>query len=378
MNIDVRTRSKGTVYRACFGSGKDRRYKSFARKADAQRWLTQMQAELLGMGGTSQGSTHHSSVLSSAMAPLSFLDLFKLFQETYANLNQQPGTRRRETQIVKQYLHPYFGEKNAVIFTQADINQYLLMEVRAGKLKSSSINKHHQVIHKVFAWAVKRGLMTFNPASGISKLPTPDTVYGASYQFLEGGDLAKAIEKARSLYPKEFPVIFAAATTGMRMGELCALRKKDFIDSTANPVFVVQRTYCRAIRGFKDTNKSKKARVVPVSDQLLAVLKPLSGSKGPNVLLFFDTEEEARRIRETLLRKWQRVQKSCGITALNFHALRHTYATQFLTYGGNQFALQRILGHSNAKVTDKYSHFSQALMESSRNVIQIPAAIPAA
>ena len=74
---------------------------------------------------------------------------------------------------------------------------------------------------------------------------------------------------------------------------------------------------------------------------------------------------------KNLYKKWRRAQKQSGLKPRCFHALRHTYATQFVTNGGNLFALQRILGHSNAKITDKYSHFSQALIESSRNVIQI-------
>jgi integrase len=104
----------------------------------------------------------------------------------------------------------------------------------------------------------------------------------------------------------------------------------------------------------------------------LELLKPLAATKKKEDLIFFDSLEEARPIRNTLHKKWVRAQKLAGVKPRSFHALRHTYATLFLSHGGASFALQRILGHSNARITDKYSHFSRSLVESSRNIIQLP------
>jgi integrase len=142
-------------------------------------------------------------------------------------------------------------------------------------------------------------------------------------------------------------------------------------DNLDHPVIAVKRTYDAAIKDFKDATKGGNARIVPASDQLLEVLKPLAAIKQPNDFLFFDSRGEAIRIWGGLNRKWERAQRACGIEPRKFHALRHTYATLFLSHGGSPFALQRILGHSSAKITDKYSHFSQQLIESSRNVVTL-------
>ena len=371
MNIDTRTRKKGTVYRACFGSGQQRVYATFTRKTDAQRWLVEQQAKSLHLNGATVGDETQTE------SSQTFGDLFHWFQETYASVRQEPGTRFREKQIADDYLIPYFGERDVSRISRADIEGYLRGLMKKGKQKAATINKHHQVIHKVFAWALKQGLSSRNPAFGLAKLPMKDSVYSADYKFLEAGDLLKALANVRTLYPKEFPVIYAAATSGMRIGELCALQRRDLLDSSSNPVIVVRRTYCRVIQDFKDSTKGKNARVVPVGDQLLEVLKPLCLAKKPDDLLFFGSKEAAIMAWKNLYKKWRRAQKQSGLNPRCFHALRHTYATQFVTNGGNLFALQRILGHSNAKITDKYSHFSQALIESSRNVIQIPLEPPA-
>jgi len=265
-----------------------------------------------------------------------------------------------------------FNQRGLNVLTRKDIQQYVYFEARRGKLTPATINKHHQVLHKSFAWAVKNGLMESNPAAGVSKLPTADSVYSPSFKFLEGADLLRALRKVQEIYPKEFPVLLTAACTGMRTGEVYALQRKDLLDSVQIPVLLIRRTFCGATRQFKDTTKGGSARVIPVSDQLLEVLKPLAAGKKASDLLYFESESEAKTTRNMLYKKWVRVQRLCGIEPRTVHALRHTYATQFLSHGGSTFALQRILGHSSAKITDKYSHFSQLMVDRSRNVVQIP------
>jgi integrase len=49
-----------------------------------------------------------------------------------------------------------------------------------------------------------------------------------------------------------------------------------------------------------------------------------------------------------------------GITGFRFHDLRHTFASHFVTRGGSLKALQEILGHSDYKMTQRYSHLSPA------------------
>lgn len=274
--------------------------------------------------------------------------------------------------ITKKHLLPYFGVRDVTKSKSKDIQQYLHFELRLGKRKPSTINKHFQVIYKVFAWAIKNGLMASNPAVGVAKLPTKDTVYSPDYRFLEGKDLENALIKAREIYPKEFPVIFTAVSTGLRLGEVCALLRRDLFDVITNPVLAVRRTYCGKSKQFKNSTKGGKARIVPIGNQLLAGLKTLVACKREGDFIFFENEKEAAATWNNIRVKWKRVQKKCGLEPRNFHDLRHTYATQFLSHGGSSFALQRILGHSNAKITDKYSHFSQALLESSRNIVQYP------
>jgi len=367
MNIEVLKTNNGTVYKATVGSREKRIRKTFKRKLDAERWVVAM-SQSPEVGAT---PNQRASDPTKKVAAFSFSELFRLFQNGYAEIQQERATQIREAKIVQDHLAPYFGDRDVSTLTCKDIQQYVYYEARRGELKPATINKHHQVLHKNFAWAVKNGLMDENPAAGISKLPIEDSVYSPNFKFLEGSDLFAAIRKVREVYPKEFPILFTAACTGMRIGEVCALQRKDLLDTVQNPVILVRRTFCSATRQFKDTTKGGNARVVPASDQLLSVLRPLAESKKASDLVFFESEAQAKTTRNILHKKWTRAQRLCGIEPRTVHALRHTYATQFLSHGGSTFALQRILGHSSAKITDKYSHFSEVMVERSRNVVQL-------
>ncbi|HLD99210.1 MAG TPA: tyrosine-type recombinase/integrase [Bdellovibrionota bacterium] len=369
MNIEVLKTKNGTVYKATVGSRENRIRKTFKRKLDAERWIVTMASQSPVPAPSQAEAT--AGPTGKKVAPLCFAELFRLFQNGYAEIQQDRATQIREGKIVQDHLAPFFESRDVSSLTRKDIQQYVYYEARRAKLKPATINKHHQVLHKTFGWAVKNGLMEENPAAGVSKLPIEDSVYSPNFQFLEGADLSRALKKVQEIYPKEFPILFTAACTGMRIGEVCALQRRDLLDAVQNPVILVRRTFCSATRQFKDSTKGGNARVVPASDRLLEILRPLAAERKPNDLLFFESESQAKTTRNILHKKWTRAQKLCGIEPRTVHALRHTYATQFLSHGGSTFALQRILGHSSAKITDKYSHFSEVMVERSRNVVQI-------
>ncbi len=71
---------------------------------------------------------------------------------------------------------------------------------------------------------------------------------------------------------------------------------------------------------------------------------------------------------------WRRVLRLARIEAFRFHDLRHTFASHFAMKGGNLYALAKILGHSNPKITmDRYAHLSPDFVNEQRRVMDAPA-----
>ncbi|MEQ4641219.1 tyrosine-type recombinase/integrase [Providencia rettgeri] len=92
--------------------------------------------------------------------------------------------------------------------------------------------------------------------------------------------------------------------------------------------------------------KGKRNRSIPISEELIAELPKVKGSK---------------RLFKSCYSAFRSALKRTGIELperQSSHVLRHTFASHFMMSGGNILVLQRILGHTDIKMTMRYSHFA--------------------
>ncbi|MBR1485871.1 MAG: site-specific integrase, partial [Synergistaceae bacterium] len=167
--------------------------------------------------------------------------------------------------------------------------------------------------------------------------------------------------------------ILLSLFTGLRIGELCALKWSDF--SFADKEFRVQRTMQRlhnlnensVRKTFIEIDAPKSPcslRKIPIPGELIKYLKSfyvegafvLSGSKNKFV--------EPR----TMENRFKSVLKKCGVEQINFHALRHSFATRCVELGFDVKSLSEILGHANVNITlNRYVHPSMKLKHVNMN-----------
>lgn len=132
---------------------------------------------------------------------------------------------------------------------------------------------------------------------------------------------------------------------GLRCGELLAL-KPSHVDGNRNLLIIKQA-------------KGKKDRIVPLSKKILVMLREYYATFKPSNYLF-----EGQKAGEPYdARSLQKVLKQALIKAnirkpVTLHWLRHSYATHLLEGGTNLRYIQEILGHSNPKTTQIYTHVS--------------------
>ena len=148
--------------------------------------------------------------------------------------------------------------------------------------------------------------------------------------------------------------------TGIRLGEICALRWEDV--SADGRVITIRRTLQRlhVSDGERktalvfDTPKSRSsARQIPVPTRLLERLRESRAAPGCYLLTGTEQPMEPRCIQ----RRFKSALKAAGVNDINFHALRHTFATNCIARGCDPATLARILGHSDVSVTlNTYVH----------------------
>lgn len=154
--------------------------------------------------------------------------------------------------------------------------------------------------------------------------------------------------------------------TGMRIGEICAL-KWDDIDLNKRIIYVrhtLQRIYIdkKNTKIIIDAPKSEKSiRNIPMSNMIYTKLKSMRENfSKDDFFLTGDSKSfmEPRGYQYT----FKKMLKECKIAERNFHCLRHTFATDCISVGMDVKSLSEILGHSDVSITlNRYVHSSDKI-----------------
>ncbi len=204
------------------------------------------------------------------------------------------------------------------------------------------------VLRSIFKDALRDGYILRNPIEGLKKISETSAIE-AYWTKSEIDQFLKA-----SFRDKHYDLILIALNTGMRKGELAGL-KWDRIDFSLDQI-TVSRT--RDNYELKETTKTKLKRIIPMNQIVrMTLLKLFQNRKGSDFV--FVSEDNSPISIHHLYRDFGLAQELAGIkNRIRVHDLRHTFASQFMMNGGNIFDLQKILGHTDIKMTLRYAHFS--------------------
>ena len=162
--------------------------------------------------------------------------------------------------------------------------------------------------------------------------------------------------KDHQCFSRYFPLILTAFTTGMRLGEIIALRKHNvsngYINVDTSIVYVKNVPY-------ETTPKTKAGRrKIKIDAFTEATLRSVMTDK---IISFdgfvFHTKNGTHFSQRNLTRMWKRVQEIAEVPHRNFHVIRHTHATQLIANGIPLPEVSKRLGHSKLSHTlNLYSH----------------------
>lgn len=172
--------------------------------------------------------------------------------------------------------------------------------------------------------------------------------------------------------------ILVCLYTGLRIGEICAMKWEDI--SFAEQYLYVHRTMQRLqIKEGKGDGEAKTSvvistpksdcsvRKVPIPEEIFVLLKE-SRQAGNKFLL--TGMERAYVEPRTMQNRFKAVADKCDIDNVNFHALRHTFATRCVELGFDMKSLSEILGHATVNITlNRYVHPSMELKQKNMNML---------
>lgn len=296
----------------------------------------------------------------------------------YRSMLAEPGTpHRRGRGVTHGRIMAALGDVPVSEVVTAQIDALLVAHAREG-VGARSVNKHRQVLSAIFNFGLRpehaeRWRLASNPAAGVAKRREPPPARLEVFTVEQIEALARAAEAGAWRGPHDdltdegalrraeedsqlAELLRVAAYTGLRRGELVALRWRDV--RWSEHVLVVERALSGDTEG---TTKGGRVRYVPLGDQALAALDRLL--RRPNFVrahdYVFANVTGDRLDPSALRRRFVAARDAAGLPPLRFHDLRHTAGT-LLTRVLDPVTVRDVLGHADLKTTERYLHAVRA------------------
>lgn len=284
------------------------------------------------------------------------------------------STYYRYSGYVRIHITPELGRVRLAKLTPEHLQRLYAHRIEAG-LSPMTVKHIHRVIHAALEKAVRWSLVPRNVADLVDP-PRTRRREMATLSALEARELMFAAqgERLEALY-------VVALTTGMRQGELLALRWGD-VDLDRRTL-QVRASLQRAAEGFEfgEPKTASSRRGVALTQAATTALRRHRAAQASERLrvgaawadlglVFANEVGGALDPRNVLRRSFYPLLKRAGLPRIRFHDLRHTAATLMLAQGVHPKIASEMLGHSNIGITlDTYSHVTPTMQRSATDAL---------
>ncbi len=275
-------------------------------------------------------------------------------------MGRKPSTLRTYRSNLHKQIVPRLGDRPLGRVGREDVELFVAACTRDG-LAPKTVGHCVGLLHTIYEHAIRRGWATENPCRYVDRpAATRDDL---TIRFLEPEEIEALIAAVpdndygrvhRALY-------FAAVMTGMRQGELLALRWQD-VDWPAQRI----RVRRNVVRGEFGTPKSNRGRSVPLADRLGGELDRLhraSAYQADGDLVFANPQTGRPLNGNSILKSYQSALERAGVRKVRFHDLRHTFGTRMAAAGVPMRTLQEWMGHRDYKTTMIYADYAPSAGE---------------
>ena len=252
--------------------------------------------------------------------------------------------------ILENHVLPYFGDGDSL--REQEVQTFVLQKLERG-LSVKTVKDILIVLKMVMKFGVKNEWMTYYEWD--IKYPTTST--NKELEVLSVANHRKILNYIQSHFTFTGLGIYISLSTGLRIGEICALKWSDInvTDGTITVSRTIERIYI--IEGEKkhteliiNTPKTKNScREIPMSKELLAMIKPLK--KVVNEDFYVLTNDERPTEPRTYRNYYNGLMAKLDMPKLKYHGLRHSFATRCIEAGCDYKTVSVLLGHSNISTT---------------------------
>lgn len=251
---------------------------------------------------------------------------------------------------LKNHIVPHFGSRCR--FTEEEIQSFALEKLQGG-LSQKSVKDMLVVVKMIQRYGERQGWLEHAEW----QVRYPANPVKSALPILTKADQKRLMEHIEGHFTFLNLGIFVCLHTGMRIGEVCALRWSDFdlnkgvvaVSRTLERIYVVdaERPYTKVIEGSPKTKNS--VREIPLSKDLMRMLRPLAKIVNPDYYVL--TNESRPTEPRTYRNYFNELTRRLGIPHLKFHGLRHSFATRCIESRCDYKTVSVLLGHADIGTT---------------------------
>ena len=330
---------RGTVYWvAYYHRGKEYRESSESESESAAKKLLKKR-----IGEVAQGR-----LLGANQDRLTFDDLTQALLADY-QINGRRSLRSARLSI--SHLRKFFGFDRAVDITTDRIKAYAADRQKA-KAANASINRELAALKRMFSLAVEDGRLSHSPY-----IPTLEED-NARQGFVDHSAFV-SLRASLAEYLRD-PIAFLYLS-GWRLGEMKALEWRD-VDLAGRVVYLRP-----------EISKSKEGRLLPLSGELLEIVKRAHARRRPDCSFVFHRDGEPIG---DFRKAWSTACKAAGLHSILVHDLRRTAVRNMVRAGIADRVAMTLSGHKTRSVFDRYNIVSESDLAKASEMLQRHLLVP--
>lgn len=282
--------------------------------------------------------------------------------EIYQKEHIKARTYSRYQGLISMHIIPTLGEKNIAELTRREVQEFLAQQKKVGnirtgeKLSATSTNMMLSVLNLAFEYACDMEYIEENPCIRVRRTK-------AESKKIE----AFTVEEQRAIETeilcsddRRLHGILLCMYSGLRIGELLGLTWND-VDFSKGIIKITKTVYREKDESGNwqmcvDSPKTKASdRVIPLPEYIVDMLHhDYETAQTPYIV---ENKKGERMSIRSYQYMFEKLTERAGARKLNFHALRHTFATRAIECGMDIKTVADIMGHQNASITlNRYAH----------------------
>jgi integrase len=350
---------KGLVLEVRFTGGRTW-YVRFTNARGRRRQLRLGDADVLSLAEARAQAQEHRHSVALGKDPADERDALRLVPtlECFVNETFLPFIKitkkswKQDLSLLNKHIIPAVGRKYLDAITRDDVLALIQKRIADGA-SAGSVNRVVILLRFMFNQIIRWNVVgvTSNPTRDIPLLK----LNNQRQRFLseqEASRLLVAVQQSRN------PVLGGIVA----MLLLTGARKREVMDARWDCIDWSGRIWKIPI------SKSGVARYVPLSDGALLLLRQRQLQSAKDCLWVFANPESLKPYT-CITNAWVTARTRAGLENLRMHDLRHSFASFLVNNGRSLYEVQRILGHSSARMTERYAHLAQDTLLQATNAV---------